>query len=161
VVCERRGLLVTKDARTNVALRETLAASGVSDLEVGDQGIALILAEDSRSQHLAHVLPLTKGLRSNVGQQHSAAAAVCVRKASLDLPAPLHVLSKLYQLTASEVRVLGAVVESGGVTEISDALGISEATVKTHLQHLFDKTGARRQTDLVKLVASHQSPFRI
>ena len=47
---------------------------------------------------------------------------------------------------------------SGG--QVADALGLSGATVKTHLQHLFEKTGTRRQADLVKVVAGHDSPFR-
>jgi DNA-binding CsgD family transcriptional regulator len=43
---------------------------------------------------------------------------------------------------------------------VADAIGISKATVKTHLQHLFGKTGTNRQTELVKLVATHASPLR-
>jgi DNA-binding CsgD family transcriptional regulator len=39
-------------------------------------------------------------------------------------------------------------------------LGITPATVKTHLQHIFDKTGCRRQADLVKLAASMSPPVR-
>jgi DNA-binding CsgD family transcriptional regulator len=48
----------------------------------------------------------------------------------------------------------------GGVAETADALGISEATVKTHLNHIFAKTGTQRQAELVKLVAGHLSPLR-
>jgi DNA-binding CsgD family transcriptional regulator len=51
------------------------------------------------------------------------------------------------------------VVEIGGVPAMADSLGISETTVKTHLTSLFDKTGVRRQADLVRLVAAHASPF--
>jgi DNA-binding CsgD family transcriptional regulator len=69
-------------------------------------------------------------------------------------------VAKLYQLTPAELRVLYAVMEAGGVSAISAMLGISQATVKTHLQHLFEKTGTRRQTKLVKLVAGHASPIR-
>lgn len=36
---------------------------------------------------------------------------------------------------------------------IADLLGLSQATVKTHLQNVFRKTGTKRQSDLVKLVA--------
>jgi Bacterial regulatory proteins, luxR family len=39
------------------------------------------------------------------------------------------------------------------------ALGVSETTVKTHLQHVFEKTGTQRQADLVKLVAGYMSPL--
>jgi len=57
-----------------------------------------------------------------------------------------------YKLTTAEKRVLSAVMGSGGVRSVATALEISEATVKTHLQNIFGKTGARRQIDLVKLV---------
>ena len=65
-----------------------------------------------------------------------------------------------YKLTPSELRVLNAVVEvdGGGVRAIADALGVSQATVKTHLYHIFEKTGVRRQIDLVKLVAGIGDP---
>jgi hypothetical protein len=36
---------------------------------------------------------------------------------------------------------------------VAEVLGIGEGTVKTHLHHLFQKTGASRQAELVKLVA--------
>jgi DNA-binding CsgD family transcriptional regulator len=40
-----------------------------------------------------------------------------------------------------------------GVRELAKLLGVSQATVKTHLHNLFRKTGAKRQGELVKLVA--------
>jgi DNA-binding CsgD family transcriptional regulator len=55
--------------------------------------------------------------------------------------------------------VLLAIVDVGGAPEVADALGIGEATVKFHLKRLFAKTGARRQADLVKLVAGFVSPL--
>ena len=62
-------------------------------------------------------------------------------------------LAERYRLTPTEVRVLRAVVEEdGGVRAIAAAIALSEATVKTHLHHLFEKSGNRRQIDLVKLV---------
>jgi DNA-binding CsgD family transcriptional regulator len=55
--------------------------------------------------------------------------------------------------------VLLAIVQVGGVAEVAEALGIAESTVKTHLHHLFAKTGTKRQADLVELVASYTSPL--
>jgi DNA-binding CsgD family transcriptional regulator len=57
------------------------------------------------------------------------------------------------------LRVLLAIVETGGVRETAEALGISQATVKTHLHRLFAKTDTRRQADLVKLAAGFASPL--
>jgi hypothetical protein len=47
----------------------------------------------------------------------------------------------------------------GGVPEVSQALGIVATTVKTHLGRLFEKTGADRQADLVKVVAGFATPL--
>jgi DNA-binding NarL/FixJ family response regulator len=109
---------------------------------------------------VAHILPLTSGARQRAGIAYAAVAAVFVRKATLDTPSSLETIAKLYRLTPSELRVFAAIVEVGGIAAVAEALGISEATVKTHLQSLFEKTGLRRQTDLMKLFASHADPLR-
>ena len=57
--------------------------------------------------------------------------------------------------------MLAAVAETSGVASMAAALGISQATVKTHLQRLFTKTGVRRQADLVKLLTRHAAPLQI
>jgi DNA-binding CsgD family transcriptional regulator len=74
-------------------------------------------------------------------------------------PYPTEVAARQFQLTPSEVRVLDAVLKVSGVPKMAEALGISQATVKTHLQSIFGKTGVRRQADLIKLVAAHARPF--
>jgi DNA-binding CsgD family transcriptional regulator len=55
--------------------------------------------------------------------------------------------------------VLLAILESGAASEAAEALGISVPTVKTHLGNIYVKTGAVRQSDLVKLVAGFSNPF--
>ena len=53
--------------------------------------------------------------------------------------------------------MLVAVVEHAGVRQVAKTLGISEETVRSHLRHIFQKTGAKRQVDLVKLLAGFAS----
>jgi len=53
--------------------------------------------------------------------------------------------------------VLFAIVEVGGVPQVAEVLGIAASTVKTHLGRVYEKTGAARQVDLVKLVAGFSS----
>jgi len=74
---------------------------------------------------------------------------------ALDLPSPPVAIAQELQLTPAELRVLFSIIEIGGVSEVADVLGISEATVRTHLHRLFEKTCTGRQADLVKLVASY------
>jgi len=64
-------------------------------------------------------------------------------------------MAREFQLTPAELRVLFSIVETGGVSEVADILGISEATVRTHLHRLYEKTGSGRQAELVKLVAGY------
>jgi len=159
----RRGtgdVLQVNDTDANAKLRDALSGSERAEPELEVRGTAISVRSTDGERYLAHVLPLTSGARRSSGAVRSAAAAVFIRKAPLDLPSPLETVAKLYRLTPAELRVLYAVMEAGGVSAISSMLGISEATVKTHIQHLFEKTGTRRQTDLVKLVAGHVAPIR-
>jgi DNA-binding CsgD family transcriptional regulator len=84
---------------------------------------------------------------------YSAVATVFVHKAVLSLPVAPEAVAKEFRLTPAELRVL-AIIEVGGVPEVADVLGTSEATVKTHLHHVFEKT-ATREADLVKLIAGY------
>jgi DNA-binding CsgD family transcriptional regulator len=82
-----------------------------------------------------------------------------VSRATFDAPSALQNIAKAFGLTPMELRVLLAIVEVGGIPEVATALGVAETTVKSHLRGVFAKTGAGRQADLVKLVASYASPL--
>jgi DNA-binding CsgD family transcriptional regulator len=152
--------LVARDQQVNRTLREIFAAANDAGDEMGTRGIAVPLTGADGERYVAHALSLMSGERRRAGIAYAAAAALFVHKASLETPSALETLSKLYRLTPSELRVLAVVSELDGISAVAEALGISEATVKTHLQHLFAKTGTSRQIDLVKLVATHASPLR-
>ena len=76
-----------------------------------------------------------------------------IRKTPPNALFPLEGIAKLHKLTASEVRVFDAVLKVSGVKAIAELLGLSQATVKTHLQNVFRKTRTKRQSEVVKLVA--------
>jgi DNA-binding CsgD family transcriptional regulator len=153
------GKLLTKDASAEQALNEVCAMAERGDAAVGAKGIAIPLTAIEGTRYVAHVLPLTSGARRRAGATYAAAAAVFVHKAALDAPSSQEVIGKLYKLTPTELRVLVAIMQVGGVSEVAEALGIAESTVRTHLLRLFAKTGAKRQSDLIKLVASYTNPL--
>jgi len=154
-----RGRLVATDPQANQALQEIFGAAACGDEAVGIKGISVPLHVPEGGDHVAHVLPLTAGMRRKAEASYSAVAAVFVRRVALDVPSPLETVAKRHRLTPSELRVLLAIVEVGGAPEVAEALGVSETTVKTHLRHIFDKTGTSRQAELVKLVACFASPL--
>jgi len=149
------GRLHANDAVADQALLDIFTAAKDGDAALGKQGIAVPIAARDGERYVAHVLPMTSAGRRKAGVSYGAVAAIFVRKATLDLPSPPVVIAKQFGLTQAELRVLFSVVEIGGTAEVAEVLGISEATVKTHLHHVFEKTGTGRQPDLVKLVAGY------
>jgi DNA-binding CsgD family transcriptional regulator len=153
------GRLTINDVQADRALRDALAAAAAGDVAIGAKGIAIPIASGDDERHVAHVLPLATGKRRQAGVSYSAVAAVFVCKADLGLPHPVEVLANAYKLTPAEMRTLMLIVQIGGVPEVASALGVSETTVKTHLQRVFAKTDTSRQADLVKLIAGYMSPL--
>ena len=163
VHCNTRGLLMLEDETVISGAGGKLTvvddkAKQQLHVAISSRGIVVPLTARDGSSYVAHVLPLTSGARRRTGQAYSAVAAVFVRKAELELPHPVEALAKRYGLTTGETRVLLAIVEIGGVPDVANMLGISQATVKTHLQHVFGKTSTTRQAELVKLIAGYMSP---
>jgi DNA-binding CsgD family transcriptional regulator len=136
----------------NRALRNVLLAAEKGDASIGVRGVAMPLADAPHDRWFAHVLPLTSGRRQQATYR-SAVAAVFIRKAAPNASSPLDGIAKRYKLSAGEVRVFDAVLKVNGVKAIAELLGLSQATVKTHLHKVFKKTGTKRQSELVKLLA--------
>jgi DNA-binding CsgD family transcriptional regulator len=153
------GRLMARDAESDRSLREVLLLAGSGDAAVGTKGISMPLTSPSGAHYVAHILPLTSGARGQMGARYVAAAALFVHQAGIAQPSPPEILAKTFKLTPTELRVLLAIVQVGGVVETAEALGIGQATVKTHLHRLFAKTGSSHRADLVKLVASFANPL--
>jgi DNA-binding CsgD family transcriptional regulator len=141
------------------ALAEIVATAEAGDTGVGSKGIAVPFVSPQGKRYLAHVLPLTSGARRTAGTRYAAVAAVFVDEAGREGSLPFDMIASHFALTPAELRVLFGIVQIGGVPEVARSLGISEPTVKTHLQHVFEKTDTNRQADLVKLVAGYMSPL--
>ena len=72
---------------------------------------------------------------------------------------PAAALAVIYDLTPAETRVMELLAEGKTQAEIGLQLGISTNTVKTHRRRVFEKTGASRQVELVRLLASISLPI--
>ncbi len=151
--------LTVLDGEIDKLFEEAFLAAGNGDAAIDVKGISLALAARGGENYVAHVLPLTSGARRRAGTAYAAVAAVFVHKAKLTGVSPLELIARRYGLTPTELRVLLGIVDVGGVPEVAEALGISATTVRSHLARLFQKTGAGRQADLVKLVAQFSNPL--
>jgi DNA-binding CsgD family transcriptional regulator len=152
------GRLVAKDFKADQALRELLATVAAEPENRAANADLPLRAQDG-TRHVMHVLPLASAARDLGGT--AASVALFIRKAAIEIPATPDIIAQAYRLTPTELRVLLGIIEIGGISDVAAALSIGETTIKTHLSRLFVKTGARRQAELIKLVAGFATPFAI
>lgn len=109
-----------------------------------------------RCEYAVHVVPLSaETVEETIGLDASKATALVViddpdRVPKLDTA----MLRRLYALTSTEAEVALRVAQGDGLRPIAEELTVSTTTVRTHLQHIFEKTTTHRQAELVRLLLS-------
>jgi ATP/maltotriose-dependent transcriptional regulator MalT len=151
------GRLTAIDSQVDQPLHAAFVAAAKNETETAGKGSAFPMKGRAGERYVAHVLPLTAGEKRKAGTASNVVAALFVRKAELEAEPSSEVIGKTYKLTPTELRVLRAIVNVGGVRQVAGNLGVADTTIKTHLGRLFEKTGVSRQADLVKLVAGYSS----
>jgi DNA-binding CsgD family transcriptional regulator len=115
-------------------------------------GTSVLCARPSGGRaYVAHAFPFPN--REEHGYGEPKALLVIVDPDHRPQP-PKDMLRNLYGLTNSEADIALRVANGQGLAPISDDLSVSIATVKTHLQHVFDKTDTHRQAELVRLLTA-------
>lgn len=64
----------------------------------------------------------------------------------------------LYGLTAAQTQLAELLAQGHDLAVAAERLGVSINTLRTHLQRLFDKTGARSQSGVVSILLSADAP---
>ena len=90
--------------------------------------------------------------------QSGPSVIVCVTDLGAGLAPPAERLRELFGLTRSEARVALALLEGASPREAAEALGVSFYTVRGHLAQIFDKTGVKRQSEMVRLMLRTVGP---
>lgn len=79
-------------------------------------------------------------------------AAVYITDPERPQETPAELLQRLYGLTPAEAKLTAQLVSGKNIQEAKHALSISENTARSQLKAVFEKTGARRQAELIKTV---------
>jgi DNA-binding CsgD family transcriptional regulator len=143
-----------------VTLAEAIASALIDEAAPPPGGVTLALPNGEIGGLVASILPLTRGERRNLCGNFAATVAIFVQESVAVPQFPGEAFARLYGLTGSELRVLLAMVPGLSVKEVAEVLGISETTAKTHLQHIYAKTGTSKQTELMHLFMSSTPPVR-
>jgi DNA-binding CsgD family transcriptional regulator len=73
---------------------------------------------------------------------------------------PWDAVAETFGLTPTEERLVRCLVEGSTPEETAGRQGINVSTVRWHMKQIFDKTGASRQGDLIRLILSMAMPLR-
>jgi DNA-binding CsgD family transcriptional regulator len=150
------GTLALPIRAAHEALQRAVRHAAGDGTELGARGIGIPAYRQDGEARIIHVLPLKHGLLRH-GLGHSATAALFVAPA-VAAHLPTDALALLYDLTPAEIRVFELIVAGRTPAHIAKFLRVAQSTVKTHLIHLFQKTGCQRQSELVKLAAELSLP---
>jgi len=149
---------INREARA--ALARAIDGASIDEAETSTSGFTLALPEEEQVGLVATILPLSRGERRNICGAFDATAAIFVQDPFVAPPFPGEAFAKLYGLTGSELRVLLAMAPGLSVKEAAEVLGVGETTAKTHLQHIYEKTGTSKQTELMHLFMSSTPPVK-
>jgi DNA-binding CsgD family transcriptional regulator/PAS domain-containing protein len=87
------------------------------------------------------------------GDNRDRLLVVIDRPVSSAPPLAENIMSR-FGITISELRVLLLLIDAKSVKDIATDLGLSHNTVKTHISHMFQKTGTNSQRGLLKSVSA-------
>ena len=150
LTADERLLLSTKEARGGLAQALSRCAGSVLCTPGQDTAPTASVAvrwHDGQPLSLA-LQPLPKELAGAFG----AVALLFVDAPRAQKPAQDTMLRAIYGLTPAEVQLAQAVCDGVVLKRYAESHQVTYETARTHLRRIFDKTGARRQSELASVV---------
>jgi DNA-binding CsgD family transcriptional regulator len=120
-------------------LRPAITLATRNEAGIGKTGLAIRLTEPDVPPIFAHVLPLT-GSDFRTRLQPAAVAAVFIG-APPDAQEGAGAMAAAFGLAPAETKVSARPFAGATLAETTATLGITRPTAKTHLEHIFLKTG--------------------
>lgn len=157
-IAAARDVLVLNDGTVKPRQREQsdvfrrLVGSAIAG---GPGGSLLLSAHSHRLPVSALVTPLVGTLAVSLAAPgRRGAAAVFLSDPERHAFTSTEHLQTLYKLSPTEARVAWLIARSASIGGAAKALGLAPETVRTHLKHIYAKTGVNRQSALAHLLAT-------
>ena len=146
ILKHNRGLSA-RDAQLDEKLRQLVASAAAKAREGIEDGsdAMFIKAPMIRDQVEVIATPVFSGRRFEA----EPCVILYLFDASLDRQVSHDVLTRLYGLTQTEGKLVQLLVGGSTLDDAAAHLAISVNTARTHLKHVFHKTGVNRQAELV------------
>lgn len=144
---ERYGRISCEDPVTNRQLARLIALCVQAPDHTSGGRMQIATQQGTLGVHCA---PYPGGLLYPTGRRP--AVIIIISDPQNRLRRRLARLQRRWGLTAAEVELALALVETGSRKAAADRRGVSDATARAQLTSIFDKTGVRKQTDLMRLL---------
>jgi DNA-binding CsgD family transcriptional regulator len=140
--------------------QEALNVAAGDPIELRNKAVSLPITDPNEKDFSLHMLPLDLKRRARLGADRGATVLVFIRSMDGTGAAAIAAFASQFALTRQEGRVMRAVIDTGSVPMAAALLGLSATTARFHLTGIFDKTGVRTQSALIRLLIEGASPFR-
>lgn len=148
----RDDLLRAASSGDGARLSELIASvlKGGGNPKSDPRGVLAITRPSGARPYVLHIF----GHTLDLSRGGSPGAVVFVHDPEAGAGMDGEILRTLYQLTPAEAKLAGLLSLGGSVSSAASELGVTVNTVRTHLKHLYSKTGTSRQPELVHLLVS-------
>lgn len=144
-LCLHQGRLSARQPEQRESLHKLIAAAAQRRV-----GGTLAVTRQASVPLLVMVIPLRAETWRAIGGQSG--AMVLTKDLSQASSGLLEAFGRHYRLTPAETRMANELLVGDGVLAAAARLKISESTARTHRIRIFQKTGVRRQAELVRLI---------
>ena len=136
---------------------DAIKAALSGSLPEGTRGMGIALVSPGGDSAAAYVLPVAgNDVRATASPDH---CVIFVARRGEEQSMTVEILRTVFDLTMSEARIAMHVAKGESPQSIADRLELSIHTVRTHLKHVFGKTGTTDQPSLGALVNSLLPPI--
>lgn len=142
-------------ARDRVSLKDvsaqSLFAQAMATLDTPGRHVRSfpIRGPDATASMVAHVIPVAGAGRDFILR---CAAILVLTPIALPNAPPVELIQSLFDLSPAEARVARHLATGSTVDEIASADAVSSNTVRTQVRGILEKTGCRRQTEVVAIL---------
>lgn len=136
--------------RSGILCANSLAETRKLQALIGGNG-----QDCEESAHLkagSHLFVSIATLGSASGAVSDHVAIVHLRNLETAQPPSLQSIMAYFGLTPAEARLAQEIIKGDGLARCAKRLGTRVTTVRSHLKHIFEKTGTNRQATLVRLL---------
>ena len=149
-----RNRISLRDAAANALLQAAMRR--LDDVAGAEVRSFVVRSREALPGMIAHVVPIRGTARDLFVR---CAAILVLMPVSAPSAPPADLVQSLFDLTPVEARVARGLTSGDTVNDLATKGGVSANTVRTQVRGILDKSGCRRQTEVIALLSGLRTPF--